>query len=161
MLQTEQAFPNFQLKDQDDKIHTLADYAGQWLVIYFYPKDNTSACTLEAQDFTALAPEFKARKADLVGVSPDSVKSHAGFTTKKNLGITLLSDPEHHLLEAAGVWQSKKMYGKEYMGVVRTTVIVDPKGRIREVWSKVKVPSHVEKVLERLIELQQQSSDCN
>lgn len=156
MLEAGQVFPDFELKDQDDNIHKLSDYAGQWLVIYFYPKDNTSACTLEAQDFTALAPKFKARKAGLVGVSPDSVKSHAGFTAKKNLGLTLLSDPDHQLLEAAGVWQVKKMYGREYMGVVRTTAIVDPEGKVREVWSKVKVPNHVQKVLERLTELQKQ-----
>lgn len=154
MLETGQPFPAFELPDQDGRPHSLKDYAGRWTVIYFYPKDNTSACTLEAQDFTALAGQFKARKTAIVGVSPDSVKSHSGFAAKKELGITLLSDAGHVLLEAAGVWGPKKMYGKEYFGVVRTTALIDPDGIIREVWSKVKVPGHVEKVLSRLIELQ-------
>ena len=150
MLQTEQAFPNFQLKDQDDKIHTLADYAGQWLVIYFYPKDNTSACTLEALDFSARLSDFEQMDAAVVGVSSDSVKSHANFQVKKELRVTLLSDPEHVLLTEAGVWQKKKLYGKEHMGVVRSTFLVDPAGTVREVWTNVKVPGHVEAVLERL-----------
>jgi len=154
MLETGQPFPDFELPDQGGRAHTLREYAGRWAVIYFYPKDNTSACTLEAQDFTAAAGKFKARKAAIVGVSPDSVKSHAGFAAKKELGLTLLSDAEHVLLEAAGVWQRKKMYGKEYLGVVRTTALVDPAGIVREVWSPVKVPDHVEKVLSCLVELQ-------
>lgn len=156
MLEIGQAFPAFALKDQEDKIHKLEDYSGHWLVVYFYPKDNTSACSLEAQDFTSTAGKFKSRKAAVIGVSPDSVKSHAGFAARKNLGITLLSDPEHTLLETAGVWQMKKLYGREYMGVVRTTAVVDPKGVIREVWSNVKVPGHVEKVLASLVKLQKE-----
>jgi len=155
MLETGKAFPEFRLPDQTGKEHSLADYAGHWLAVYFYPKDNTSACTLEALDFTAMAPRFAALETPIIGVSPDSVKSHAGFTAKKALGITLLSDPEHTLLEAAGVWRKKKLYGKEYMGVVRTTALVDPTGVVREVWSKVKVPGHVESVLARLKELRQ------
>ena len=154
MLETGRPFPRFELPDQSGQPHSLKDYAGRWAVIYFYPKDNTSACTLEARDFTASAAQFKKRKAAVIGVSPDSVKSHAGFVENKELGITLLSDAEHSLLEAAGVWQIKKMYGREFFGVVRTTVLVDPEGLVREVWSKVKVPGHVEKVLSRLIELQ-------
>ena len=154
MLKIGQPFPAFNLQDQTGQPHSLADYAGQWAVIYFYPKDNTSACTLEAQDFTAQASNFKALRTTVIGVSPDSVKTHANFTTKKELGITLLSDPTHQLLESAGVWQKKKLYGKEYLGVVRTTTIIDPQNRVRELWSQVKVPGHVDKVLARLTELQ-------
>ena len=154
MLKIGHAFPAFNLQDQTGQPHSLADYAGQWVVIYFYPKDNTSACTLEAQDFTAQVQKFKALRTPVIGVSPDSVKTHANFVTKKELGIILLSDPTHQLLEAAGVWQKKKLYGKEYMGVVRTTAIVDPQGTVRELWSQVKVPGHVEKVLAQLTELQ-------
>ena len=150
MLETGRPFPAFTLPDQNGTAHSLADYAGQWLVIYFYPKDNTSACTLEAQDFTAALPAFGELKTPVIGVSPDSVKTHAGFTAKKELGVTLLSDPEHVLLEAAGVWTPKKMYGREYMGVERTTALVDPQGLTREVWRKVKVPKHVQAVLEAL-----------
>lgn len=154
MLEPGSPFPAFTLPDQNGGSHSLADYAGRWLVVYFYPKDNTSACTLEAVDFTALAPRFAERGAAVVGVSPDSVKSHAGFTAKKELGITLLSDPEHALLEAAGVWQKKKLYGKEHMGVVRSTCIVDPQGVVRAAWTKVKVPDHAVAVLAKLAELQ-------
>lgn len=156
MLETGKPFPDFRLPDQAGAEHSLADYTGEWLVVYFYPKDSSSACTLEALDFTAMAPRFAALKTPVLGVSPDSVKSHAGFTAKKELGITLLSDPEHALLGAAGVWQKKKLYGKEHMGVVRTTALVDPGGIVREVWSKVKVPGHVKVVLARLEELKKQ-----
>lgn len=155
MLELNKPFPAFKLPDQEGKEHKLADYKGSWLIIYFYPKDNTSACTLEAQDFTRLAEEFKARGAAILGGSPDSVKSHSGFISKKELGISLLSDPEHSLLEAAGVWREKKMYGREYMGVVRSTVLVDPKGKVRAFWDKVKVKGHAEEVLAELDELMQ------
>jgi len=154
MLETGRAFPDFTLPDQDGREHRLADYAGRWAVIYFYPKDNSGACTLEALDFSGAVKKFAARQAAVIGVSPDSVKSHAGFKAKKELELTLLSDPDHLLLEAAGVWVKKKMYGREYMGVERTTVLVDPGGLIREIWNKVKVPGHVEKVLVRLAEIQ-------
>ena len=154
MLEPGSPFPDFFLPDQNGETHRLADYAGQWLVAYFYPKDNTSACTLEAIDFTSAAPRFTALQTAVLGVSPDSIKSHAGFAAKKDLGVTLLSDPEHSLLAAAGVWQKKKLYGKEHMGVVRSTCIVDPKGLVRAAWTKVKVPDHVEAVLAKLAELQ-------
>ena len=157
MLEIGQPFPAFALKDQNDKSHSLADYAGHWLVIYFYPKDNSGTCTIEALDFTSMAAKFKVRKAVVIGVSPDSVKSHSAFIAKKNLKLVLLSDPDHALLEAAGVWQSKMLYGRQYMGVVRTTAVVDPEGMVREHWVKVKVPGHVQDVLERLIELQKMS----
>lgn len=156
MLEIQQPFPDFQLPDQQGVIRKLSDYAGKWLVVYFYPKDNTSACTLEAQTFSSMVKEFSDEDAVIIGVSPDTVKSHAGFTEKQDLSVTLLSDPEHSLLTATGVWQKKKLYGKEHMGVVRSTFCVDPKGTVRESWTKVKVPGHVEAVLARLKELRRE-----
>lgn len=147
------SFPQFSLPDQNGVMRGPGDYAGKWLVVYFYPKDNTSGCTLEAKSFTDLAGQFADHDAIIVGVSPDSVKSHCGFIAKHGLGITLLSDPEHALLEAAGAWQKKKLYGKEHMGVVRSTVLVDPWGVVREAWTKVKAAGHAEEVLARLRQL--------
>lgn len=152
-MEKEKPFVRFNLPDQNGVMRSLDDYAGKWLVVYCYPKDNTSGCTLEAREFTALTEAFAAEGAAIVGVSPDSVKSHCNFVAKQNLGIALLSDPEHALLEAAGVWQKKTMCGKEYMGVVRGTALVDPQGVTREVWSKVKAAGHAEAVLARLREL--------
>ena len=152
-MEKDKPFTRFSLPDQNGNKRALEDYAGKWLVIYFYPKDNTSACTLEARSFTALIGEFAAEGAAVVGVSPDSVKSHSGFAAKQELGVTLLSDPEHVLLEAAGVWRKKKLYGKEHMGVVRGTALVDPRGVTREVWTKVKAAGHAEEVLAKLREL--------
>ena len=146
-------FAQFSLPDQNGVVRGPGDYAGKWLVVYFYPKDNTSGCTLEAKSFTDLAGQFADHDALIVGVSPDSVKSHCGFIAKHGLGITLLSDPEHALLKAAGAWQKKKLYGKEHMGVVRSTALVDPQGVVREVWNKVKAAGHAEEVLARLRQL--------
>lgn len=150
-------FAQFSLPDQNGIVRGSGDYAGKWLVVYFYPKDNTSGCTLEAKSFTDLAGQFAAEDANIVGVSPDSVKSHCGFIAKHGLGITLLSDPDHALLEAAGAWQKKKLYGKEHMGVVRSTALVDPQGVVREVWTKVKAAGHAEDVLNRLRQLREKA----
>ncbi len=117
---------------------------------YFYPKDNTPGCTTEALDFTALVPEFTALNAVIVGVSPDSEKSHGRFIEKKELTIELLSDPDHQTAEAYGVWQLKKFMGKEYMGIVRSTFLIDPQGQVAAIWSKVKVKGHAQMVLETL-----------
>ena len=155
MLEINQLFPDFQLSDQQGITRSRSDYAGKWLIMYFYPKDNTSACTLEAQSFSSMREQFAKEDAVVLGISPDTVKSHAGFAEKKELAVTLLSDPEHALLTATGVWQKKKLYGKEHMGVVRSTVLVDPAGVVRDVWTKVKVPGHAEAVLDRLKELRQ------
>lgn len=153
MTAVNEKFPDFALLDQNGQTRRLGDYAGKWLVIYFYPKDNTSACTLEAQSFSFLLKDFGEEGAAVLGVSPDSVKSHAGFADKKELTLTLLSDAERALAVATGVWQKKKLYGKEYMGVARSTFLVDPSGVVREAWSKVKAAGHAEAVLERLKEL--------
>ena len=132
----------------------LADFAGQWLVLYFYPKDNTPGCTTEAIDFTALSPQFQQLNAVILGVSPDSEKSHCRFIEKHNLTIQLLSDTEHQLAEIYQVWGLKKFMGKEYMGIKRSTFLIDPQGNIAYIWSNVKVKAHAEAVLKKLEELQ-------
>lgn len=147
-------FPQFSLPDQTGTVKTLDDYKGKWLVIYFYPKDNTSGCTLEAKNFADAYASLQKKEVQVVGVSPDSVKSHDKFFCDLKLPFSLLSDTEHVLLEDAGVWQKKSMYGREYMGVVRTTVLVDPNGVTRAIWNKVKVPGHVEEVAQKIAELQ-------
>lgn len=145
--------PDFCLEDPDRGEICLRDQRGKWVVLYFYPKDNTKGCTLEALEFTAAEDDFKAKNAIVLGISPDSLKSHANFREKHELSINLLSDTEKKTLEAYGVWQTKKMYGREYMGVVRSTFLIDPEGRIVFTWLKVKVDGHVDDVLARLVEL--------
>ena len=126
---------------------SLSDYRGKALVLYFYPKDDTSGCTREAQDFTALAPEFANIGAAVVGISKDSVASHAKFTAKYQLGITLGADSDGSICEAFGTWVEKSMYGKKYMGIERATFLIDATGAIAQIWRKVKVPGHAESVL--------------
>jgi peroxiredoxin Q/BCP len=145
-----QPAPPFQLVDRADRTVNLADFRGQWLVLYFYPKDDTPGCTTEAIDFTALLPEFTELKATVVGISPDSVLSHNKFCAKHQLQVTLLSDPEHQVAETYGVWQLKKFMGKEYLGIVRSTFVIDPQGNIAQTWLKVKVKGHAAAVLEWL-----------
>ncbi|MBN2430121.1 MAG: peroxiredoxin [Acidobacteria bacterium] len=145
--------PNFSLPDQDGKERNLSDFRGKWLVLYFYPKDNTSGCTTEACDFTENMPDFTALSAEVVGVSPDSPRSHANFIAKHNLRVTLLSDPDNRVLPLFGAWGKKKMYGKEYEGVVRSTVLIDPEGRAVYHWPNVKVKGHVADVKAKLHEL--------
>ena len=153
MLEVGAKAPEFCLPNQDENEVCLRDLKGKWVVLYFYPKDNTPGCTTEACDFTTNLPAFEDLDAVVLGVSPDSPKKHRNFIEKKELGITLLSDEEKKVLEEYGVWQLKKMCGREYMGVVRTTYIIDPDGKIAEVWKNVKVKGHVDKVRERLAEL--------
>ena len=157
MLQVGEKVEDFCLPNQDEVEICLRDLLGKWIVLYFYPKDNTPGCTTEAIDFTTHLKEFEELGSIVIGVSADSPKKHRNFIEKKNLGITLLSDEEHKVLEQFGVWQLKKNYGREYMGIVRSTFIIDPDGVIRAVWEKVKVKGHVEAVLEKLKELQQNS----
>lgn len=127
---------------------SAATYAGKPLVLYFYPKDDTSGCTREAQDFSALAPEFARAGATIVGVSRDSVKSHVKFASKYELKVELGSDEGGEVTEAFGVWVEKSMYGKKYMGIERATFLVGADGRIARIWRKVKVPGHAAEVLE-------------
>jgi thioredoxin-dependent peroxiredoxin len=140
----------FCLPDQNGREVCLEDYKGKWVVLYFYPKDNTSGCTMEAKDFSGAIHEFEKLDAVILGVSPDSTKSHQSFCSKYNLKITLLSDPEHNVLEKYGVWQLKKMYGREYYGVVRSTFLINPEGKIEQIWRKVKVEGHAEEVKEMI-----------
>lgn len=126
---------------------TLSDYAGRKLVVYFYPKDDTSGCTKEAIAFTALADAFRAADTEILGVSKDSLASHAKFAAKHDLGILLGSDAEGRMIEAFGSWVEKSMYGKSYMGIDRSTFLIDRNGVIAEAWRKVKVPGHAEAVL--------------
>ncbi|BAG04314.1 thioredoxin-dependent thiol peroxidase [Microcystis aeruginosa] len=153
-LEVGQKAPEFATPNQRGEISKLADFAGQWLVLYFYPKDNTPGCSAEAIDFTALSPQFQQLNAVILGVSPDSEKSHCRFIEKHNLTIQLLSDPEHQLAEIYQVWGLKKFMGKEYMGIRRSTFLIDPRGNIAYIWSNVKVKAHAEAVLKKLEELQ-------
>jgi len=150
--------PEFCLPNQDSEEVCLRDLQGSWVVLYFYPKDNTPGCTTEALDFTEHLGEFEALGATVLGVSPDSVKKHQNFIAKKELKVTLLADEEKEVCQAYGVWQLKKNYGREYMGVVRSTFLIDPDGIIRAKWEKVRVKGHVEAVLEKLRELLQTKS---
>ncbi|MFN9671119.1 MAG: thioredoxin-dependent thiol peroxidase, partial [Microcystis sp.] len=138
-LEVGQKAPEFATPNQRGEISKLADFAGQWLVLYFYPKDNTPGCSTEAINFTALSPQFQQLNAVIIGVSPDSEKSHCRFIEKHNLNIQLLSETEHQLAEIYQVWGLKKFMGKEYMGIKRSTFLIDPQGNIAYIWSNVKV----------------------
>jgi len=155
VLETGVEAPKFCLPNQKGEEVCLESLRGRWVVLYFYPKDNTKGCTLEAIDFTLNRDRIEGMGATVLGVSPDSVDSHRGFCDNHGITITLLGDPEHEVLNAYGVWQLKMMFGREYPGVVRSTYIVDPEGRIAHTWTRVKVADHVETVIGRLAELQE------
>ena len=154
MLEVGTQVKDFCLPNQDEEEICFRDIKGRWTVLYFYPKDNTPGCTTEACDFTAALPDFDGFSAIVLGVSPDSPQKHRNFIEKKALKITLLADEEKTLCNSFGVWQLKKFMGKEYMGVVRSTFIIDPEGKIAAVWPKVKVKGHVDEVKAKLAELQ-------
>jgi thioredoxin-dependent peroxiredoxin len=147
-----QPAPDFSNSDQNNNIVNLTDL-NQWIVLYFYPKDNTPGCTTEAQDFSELSPEFTAAGAKVIGVSPDSATSHCKFIDRHNLSITLLTDPGHSLIAAYGGWRLKKFMGKEYMGVVRSTFLISPDKMIAYVWPNVKTKGHAQAVLKKIQEL--------
>ena len=128
----------------------LGDHKGQWLVLYFYPKDSTPGCTTEGLDFNALLPKFRKLGATVLGVSRDSIKSHQNFCAKQGFKFDLASDPDETLCRAFDVIHEKNMYGRKVMGIERSTFLVDPKGRIAEAWRKVKVPGHAQAVLDAL-----------
>ena len=140
--------PEFNLERDGGGNAKLADFKGRKLVLYFYPKDDTSGCTTEAKDFSALAKDFEKAGAVVVGVSPDPAKKHDRFKAKHDLAVMLLSDESTAMLEAWGVWKEKSMYGRKYMGVERTTFLIDGKGIVRQIWPKVKVAGHAQAVLE-------------
>ncbi len=139
--------PDFTLPGSSGQSIALSAMRGHKIVLYFYPKDDTSGCTLEAQGFNALLAEFEAADARVIGLSPDPVKSHDKFCGKYGLQFPLASDESKETLQAYGVWVEKSMYGRKYMGVERTTLLVDREGRIARIWPKVKVPGHAEEVL--------------
>jgi peroxiredoxin Q/BCP len=139
--------PNFTLPAPSGGTLSLADFAGRKLVIYFYPKAGTEACTREAHDFNKLRGDFDASSTAVLGVSPDPVKALGRFTAKHDIGFPLAGDEAHHLIEAYGIWVEKTMYGHRFMGVERTTVLIDAAGRIARIWPKVKVTGHAEEVL--------------
>ncbi|WP_341526095.1 thioredoxin-dependent thiol peroxidase [Nostoc sp. UHCC 0302] len=156
--QAGQPAPDFSIPDQNDNLVSLDNLSGQWIILYFYPKDDTPGCTTEAKDFTDLYQDFSALGAKILGVSPDSGKSHCKFISKHNLSITLLSDPEHELIESYGAWRLKKFMGKEYMGVVRSTFLISPDRIIAYAWPNVKTKGHAQSVLAKLQELAAPSS---
>jgi thioredoxin-dependent peroxiredoxin len=146
--------PAFELMGDDGKIHSLNGYKGQNIVLYFYPKDDTSGCTKEAMEFTALSDKFNKENSIIIGVSRDSVESHAKFRTKYKLTITLGADDSGKVTQDYGVWVEKSMYGRRYMGVERTTVLIDTEGKVVNIWHKVKVPGHADAVLKNVESLQ-------
>jgi thioredoxin-dependent peroxiredoxin len=154
MLKIDDKAPDFCLQNQDDVEICSRDLKGKWMVLYFYPKDSTPGCTTEACEFTEAAPDFSDLDAIILGVSADSTKRHRNFIEKQNLGITLLSDEDTSMMQEYGVWQLKKNYGREYMGIVRTTLIIDPEGVVKAVFEKVRVKEHVAKVKAELERLQ-------
>ena len=145
--------PAFHLPDQNGDTHQLKDYRDKWVILYFYPKDNTSGCTDETCQFRDDFPRFKRAKAVIWGMSPDSVASHKKFATKLDIPFDLLADDQSKICTKYGVWQEKSMYGRKYMGVVRTTYLINPNGKVAARWDKVKVKGHAQDVLNTLKEL--------
>lgn len=150
MLEEGMKAPAFSLFNQDGNKVSLKDISGKKIVLYFYPKDDTSGCTKEACSFRDAFPKFKKSDAIILGVSPDSVKSHKKFAEKYDLNFDLLADEDKKVVQLYNVWKEKSMYGKKYMGVERTTFIIDEKGKIKKIFSKVKVDGHEKEVLEAL-----------
>lgn len=145
--------PSFKLKNQDSKLVSLSDLKGKPIVLYFYPKDDTSGCTKEACNFRDEFPKFGKMKAKIIGISADSVESHKKFAEKYKLPFNLLSDEKKEAIKKYGVWQEKSMYGRKYMGIVRSTFIIDSSGKISKIFPKVKVDKHNKEVMEALEEL--------
>ena len=166
MLEVGDKAPDFRLPNQNDDPVSLSDFAGKYLVLYFYPKDNTSGCTKEAKDFTDLLEAFGQLNAAVIGIGRDSTQSHRNFIEKHNLRLTLLSDPEASVHKAYGAWGLKKQYGKEREGVIRSTFIISPEGDVAALWRNVRVRSktksgeskHADKVRAKLEALQGQAT---
>lgn len=150
MLEVGNKAPDFSLLNQDGKKISLKDFKGNKIILYFYPKDDTSGCTKEACSFNDDLPKFNKIEAVILGVSPDSVKSHKKFSEKYKLKFDLLADEGKEVVELYGVWKEKSMYGRKYMGVERTTFIIDEKGKIKKIFNKVKVDGHNKEVMEAL-----------
>jgi peroxiredoxin Q/BCP len=150
LIESGKKAPAFALKDQDGKKHSLADYAGRPVVLFFYPKDGTSGCTKEACGFRDHLPRFKPSKAAVFGVSILDEASKARFAAKYDLNFPLLADADHAVADKYGVWQEKSLYGRKYMGIARTTYLIDGSGKIARRWDHVKVDAHAEEVLEAI-----------
>ncbi len=146
--------PNFTASKNGGDTLSLSDLQGKWVILYFYPKDNTSGCTRQACEFEENSNKIKAKDAVILGISPDSVKSHDKFVDDFSLSFPLVSDSDKSICNAYGVWVEKSMYGRKYMGVERTTIIIDPTGMIQKIYPKVKVPNHVQTVIKDLEHLQ-------
>jgi peroxiredoxin Q/BCP len=142
--------PAFSLESSAGGKISLKDLKGRWVVLYFYPKDDTPGCTKEACDFRDASRQVSSKSAVVLGVSPDSVASHQKFAVKHSLPFPLLADPDHAVAEKFGVWVEKSMYGRKYMGIERSTFVIDPAGKIAALWRKVRVPGHIDEVLESL-----------
>lgn len=147
MLKDGDLAPDFELASDDGEKIKLSRLRGKPVVVYFYPKDDTSGCTVEAKDFSRLAPEFRKAGIEVIGVSPDSVESHQKFRSKHELSVRLAADPDKVAAMAYAVWAQKSMYGRTYMGIERSTFLLDKAGRLARSWRKVKVPGHAEEVL--------------
>ncbi len=146
--------PHFTLPDQDDRAVSLSNIAGKWVVLYFYPKDDTPGCTTEACEFTAGIAAFAGLDAVVLGCSADSPESHRKFIAKHGLEVRLLSDPDHAVMRLYGAWGEKSMYGRTSVGVIRSTVLIDPRGMVAFRWSSVKAAGHADAVRKKLAELQ-------
>jgi len=147
MLQDGEIAPDFSLHDDTGSVVRLSKLKGRPVVVYFYPKDDTSGCTQEAKDFSCLADDFAKAGAEVIGISPDSEASHKKFKTKHDLSVQLLADDNKDAANAYGVWVEKSMYGRKYMGVERSTFLINSKGKLVRSWRKVKIPGHAEEVL--------------
>ena len=158
MLSEGDPVPDVKLEGMEGQPLSPADFRGQKLVLYFYPKDDTSGCTREAQDFTALAEEFAKAGTWILGISKDDARKHRKFTDKYQLKVPLASDPDGSVCEAFGTWIQKSMYGRKYMGIERATFLVDQDGLIQRIWHNVKVPGHAQEVLEAARELKSRGS---
>jgi len=147
---------DFCLPNQNGKNVCLKDFRGKWVVVYFYPKDDTPGCTIEAIDFTRNIKDFEKLNAKVLGISADSGKSHCSFIEKHDLKIELLSDAEKKVIKQFGVWGKKKLYGKEYEGIIRSTFLINPEGKLAHEWKNMKVENHVEQVLNKIKELRKE-----
>ena len=152
MIKEGKKAPAFNLETSKGGNLALKNLAGGYAVVYFYPRDNTPGCTVEAQDFQAASRKFSSRDTTIVGVSKDTIDSHCGFAKKHGLKFHLLTDPDAKMMEKYDAWGEKSMYGKKFMGIIRSTVLIDPKGKIIKHWPKVRVKGHVDDVLAALNE---------